>query len=77
MKVAYLFHPGRATIKAPVSGTVYSFDPWCENVDPRDWPFLKEKGYMAGCNCKGKTREWMPAFGADQEIRDGLKGFSR
>lgn len=76
MKVAYLLATGRAKIGIPGTGRVYNFDPWCI-INPGDWPYLAEKGYMAGCGCRGKDKVWTPAFGTDQEIRDGLKGFNR
>ena len=66
----------RAKIGIPGTGRVYFFDPW-GIIEDKDWPYLAERGYMAGCGCRGKEKAWAPAFGTNQEIKDGLKGFSR
>jgi hypothetical protein len=75
MKVAYLLAPGRVQYTGRASGTRYAFEPWAE-VDERDWPELQAKVVIKR-GCCSKPAQQMRLFGSEDEIRDGLVGFSR
>ena len=77
MKVAYLLGPARTRhYVGPVTKKRYEFSPWCDDVDASDWERMKAKvAHVTGC-CGKPTRQ-IRIFGSDEEVRNGLVGFSR
>jgi len=75
MKVAYLLAPGQARYFGKASGRQYDFGPWAD-VDDRDWPELQAK-FLIKSGCCGKPARQMRCFGSEEEVTNGVVGFSR
>lgn len=74
-KVAYLLAPGQARYLGKATGIRYEFTPWAD-VDDRDWPELQAK-FMIISGCCSKPARQMRVFGSEEEVQQGLVGFSR
>ncbi len=76
MKVAYLLGPGVARYTGKVSGKHYFFNPWAEDVEPADWERMKAR-VVHTRGCCGRPTQQLRVFGSEDEVREGLVGFSR
>jgi hypothetical protein len=75
MKAAYLLAPGRAQYTGKATGKRYLFDPWTE-VDPLDWPKMQARVIYKG-GCCGHPVQQIRVFGSEEEMANGVVGFSR